>query len=296
MAKLRIQPHGRLQEWVAHENGYFKDEGLDYEFKLAAPVGGERAPLTKDTEVLEGAYELYQESGDGSKGVDACDVSSACHWAVNQASANNIGRMWGRAYSVTPSGIYVPPESTIRTPEALADVEIAVGYHSGSHYTTIQALEVFLAPERVKLRFIGRPMARLDAALERTVPAVSAWGMAQNVLEQQGFLKIVDATFMIGFLFPADVEEVDIEKFMNALRRAQMAIDLTPERYKHYYLKELPQRFRDKVDVRRFGNGERIVFLPYSEQMYRETQQWMEKRGLFEEGSAGTAYESAVRG
>ena len=35
MAKLTIQPHGRLQEWVAHENGYFKDEGLDYEFKFA---------------------------------------------------------------------------------------------------------------------------------------------------------------------------------------------------------------------------------------------------------------------
>ncbi len=299
MAKLRIQPHGRLQEWVAQENGYFEDEGLDYEFKFAAPDGGDGAPLTKDTEVVDlkrGAYELYQASGDGSKGVDACDVSSACHWAVNQASANNIGRMWGRAYSVTPSGIYVPPESTIRTPEDLAGVEIAVGYHSGSHFTAIQALEVVLAPERVKLRFIGRPMARLDAALERSVPAVSAWGMAQYVLEQQGFRKIVDATFMIGFLFPADVEEVDIEKFMNALKRAQMAIDLTPERYKHYYLKELPERFHDKVDVRRFGNGERIVFLPYSEEMYRETQQWMEKRGLFEEGAPATAYGTAVRG
>ena len=105
-----------------------------------------------------------------------------------------------------------------------------------------------------------------------------------------------DTTFMIGFLFPADVEEADIEKFMNAMRRAQMAIDLTPERYKHYYLKELPERFHDKVDVKRFGNGERIVFLPYSEEMYRETQKWMEKRGLFEEGAPGTAYETAVRG
>ncbi len=301
MAKLRIQPHGRLQEWVAQENGYFEDEGLDYEFKFAAPDGGAAAPLTKDNEgnvvsVTRGAYELYQESGDGSKGVDACDVSSACHWAVNQASASHFGRMWGRAYSVTPGGIYVPPESTVRTPQDLVDVEIAVGYHSGSHFTTIQALEVFLAPEQVKLRFIGRPMARLDAALDRSVPAVSVWGMAQNVLEQHDFRKILDTTFMIGFLFPADVEEADIEKFMNAMRRAQMAIDLAPERYKHYYLRELPERFHDGVDVRRFGNGERIVFLPYSEEMYRETQKWMEKRGLFEEGAPGTAYETAVRG
>ncbi len=32
MGKFRIQPHGRLQEWVAEEKGYFTDEGLDYEF------------------------------------------------------------------------------------------------------------------------------------------------------------------------------------------------------------------------------------------------------------------------
>ena len=31
MAKFIIQPHGRLQEMVAHELGFFTDEGLDYE-------------------------------------------------------------------------------------------------------------------------------------------------------------------------------------------------------------------------------------------------------------------------
>ena len=34
MSKFRIEPHGRLQEWVAEEKGYFKDEGLDYEFLI----------------------------------------------------------------------------------------------------------------------------------------------------------------------------------------------------------------------------------------------------------------------
>lgn len=294
MARLRIQPHGRLQEWVAHENGYFRDEGLDYEFKFVTPDARAGAPLSADTEVLSGAYELYQE-GSGSKGAEACDVSSACHWAVNQASASNLGRMWGRAYSVTPSGIWVSPESSIRKPEDLAGVEIAVGYHSGSHFTAIQALEVFLPPEQIELRYIGRPMARLDAALDRSVPAVSAWGMAQDVLEQQDFRRIVDTTFMVGFLFPAEVAEADIDKFMSALERAQMAIDLAPERYKHFYLKELPERFHAIVDVRRFGVGERIVFLPYSEEMFRETQKWMAQRGLFEEDSPKAAYESAVR-
>ncbi|HWO43568.1 MAG TPA: hypothetical protein VNO43_17405 [Candidatus Eisenbacteria bacterium] len=37
MSKFRIQSHGRLQEWVAEENGYFRDEGLDYEF-IVKPI------------------------------------------------------------------------------------------------------------------------------------------------------------------------------------------------------------------------------------------------------------------
>jgi len=31
--KFIIEPHFRLQEWVAEEKGYFKDEGLDYVFQ-----------------------------------------------------------------------------------------------------------------------------------------------------------------------------------------------------------------------------------------------------------------------
>ena len=29
---LKIMPHGRLQEWVAEEKGFFTAEGLDYTF------------------------------------------------------------------------------------------------------------------------------------------------------------------------------------------------------------------------------------------------------------------------
>lgn len=291
MAKLRIQPHGRLQEWVAHEAGYFREEGLDYELTFVAP---ERRQAGDKGPVLTGAYELYAE-GRGSKGTAACDISSACHWAVNHASANRLGRMWGRAYSITPSGIFVAPESGIGHPKDLANVAVAVGYHSGSHFAAYQSLEVFLPREAIRLEFIGRPMARLDAAVERTVPAVSAWGPAYYVLEQLGFRNVLDTTFMIGFLFPATVADGDIERFMRALERAQSDIDVAPERYKHHYAKELPERFLDRVDVRRFGPGERIVFLPYTKSMYEETATWMRERGFFDETQPHSEYEDAVR-
>ena len=31
---LKIMPHGRLQEWVAEEKGFFAAEGLEYTFVL----------------------------------------------------------------------------------------------------------------------------------------------------------------------------------------------------------------------------------------------------------------------
>ena len=36
MPRLVIQPHGRLNDWVADEKGYFRDLGLDYEINLSA--------------------------------------------------------------------------------------------------------------------------------------------------------------------------------------------------------------------------------------------------------------------
>jgi hypothetical protein len=33
MSRFVIEPHFRLQEWVAEEKDYFRDEALEYEFR-----------------------------------------------------------------------------------------------------------------------------------------------------------------------------------------------------------------------------------------------------------------------
>ena len=41
MATFKIEPHFRLQEWVAEEKDYFREEGLEYEFReLVRATGG----------------------------------------------------------------------------------------------------------------------------------------------------------------------------------------------------------------------------------------------------------------
>jgi NitT/TauT family transport system substrate-binding protein len=291
MTTFRISSHGRLHEWVAQEKGYFADEGLDYEFNVSfLEVGRGSSVAHADGDLKEGAYEHYATGASGKR-----DMSCACHWAVNQAAVDQRGRMWGQAYSVSPAGLYVAPDSPIRRPEDLAGVDIAVGYHSGSHFSTIQTLEVFLPPDKISLRFLGYPYDRVDALLEGSVPAANIWGAPTYLVEQQGFRKIVDATFMQAFMFSDDIDPRDVERYFNALKRAQMDIDLEPERYKHYHLNEIPERFHHLVDVRLFGTGERVVFLPYTREMYETSQQWMRERQLFEELTTQPDYEEVVQ-
>src|ERR1043166_2854215 len=299
MAKFIIQPHGRLNDWVADEKGYFAVQGLDYELN----VEGSRkntprldsvdspAPLVDNR---FGAFERYAE-GHGHKGEGAGDVSCACHWTVNQAAKVQEGVMWGKAYSVCEAAIVVPKESTVTEPRDLARTDVAVGYHSGSHYSALQALEVFLPPEEIALKFVGSSWSRVDATLARKIPAVNVWGPQLYLLEQRGFKRIVSTTFMMAFMFPRQVDSGNVERYMNALIRAQADIDFEPERYKHYYINEIPERFRDGVDVRRFGVGERVVPQSYTRAMFEKTQAWMHARKLFDSAPAsGVSYEQAV--
>jgi ABC-type nitrate/sulfonate/bicarbonate transport system substrate-binding protein len=273
---FRIMPHGRLQEWVAQEKGFFAEEGLEYSFVLGGDYGIHNAQRDDAGEIKTGAFETFGAGRDGA------NVSCACHWATNVAASERAGQLITTAYSVAPCAIVVPPESPVHTPEDLAGVPIGVGYHSGSHFATVQALDGVIPSDQVELSFQGPPNERLDALIDRQVPAATAWGVPLYIAESFGFRKVIDATFMIGFLVTGDdVSKSDVEKYLAALRRAQMEIDLHPELYKHYHLKAVPEKYQDKVDVRGFGTGERIVFLPYTKEVFTATQQWTQERQLF---------------
>ena len=280
---LKIMPHGRLQEWVAEEKGYFAAEGLEYSFIVNESDYGVHSVRRDDAgEIKTGAFETFGTGRDGA------DVSCACHWATNVAASEGSGQLVTTAYSVAPCAIVVPPESPVRRPEDLAGVPVGVGYHSGSHFATVQALDGVLPPDEVKLTFAGPPNERLDALLGRQVPAATAWGVPLYVAEAFGFRKIIDATFMIGFLAGSGASKAEVDRYLAALRRAQMEIDLRPELYKHYHLRAVPEKYRERVDVRAFGTGERIVFLPYTRETFAATRQWTEAHHLFTETPATT--------
>ena len=287
MAKFVISPHFRLQEWVAEERGYFRDEGLDYEFRDNWGAGD--AAKKHTTPDKSGAYQSFEQGR-------ACDVSGACHWTVNVAASSGHGKLYADAYSVSPAGVFVPPESDVRTPADLTNVPISVGFQSGSHYATIQALEPYMPLEQMKLSFAdGLLFRRLELLVDRKVPAASLFSGPYYFAEQLGFRKIIDTTFMIATMITGNPDPEDIRKFFRALRRAQRDIDVRPELCTHHYRKEFPVRFLDQVDTRRWGPGERIVFEPYTKQVFEESFKWIAQHKIFPEGEMGAGrYEDSV--
>ncbi|HET7847636.1 MAG TPA: ABC transporter substrate-binding protein [Pseudolabrys sp.] len=286
MAKFIIEPHFRLQEWVAEEKGYFKDEGLDYEFReLVRSTDGKH----HDKGDKVGAMQSL-EAGRKS------DVSCACHWTVNVAASKGHGKLYGDLYSVSPAGIFVHPDSKIKTPADLAGVPVSVGYQSGSHYATIQALEQFLKPEEINLVYSdGMLFARMEKLIDGTAPAVNLFSGPYYFAEQLGFRKVIDTTFMMATMIHGNPHPEDLRKFFAALRRAQRDIDLRPELYTHYYKKEFPERFHAQMDTRRWGPGERLVFEPYTPEVFKESREWIAERGIFPDGNLGAGqYEQAT--
>ena len=56
----------------------------------------------------------------------------------------------------------------------------------------------------------------------------------------------------------------------------------------------VPDDLLELVDVRRFGPGERMVFEPYTRDMFERTQRWMQTWNLFSPDQPATRYEESV--
>src|SRR5262245_30886692 len=131
--------------------------GVGRSYHLSGAIQStEEAP----SDIKHGAFETMEAGR-------TCDISAACHWAVNVAASGQHGKMWGHAYSVTPAGIYVTADSSIRRPADLAGADVDVGDHSGSPFAALQALEALLPPTDMNLKLDGTPHDRVAKVLHR---------------------------------------------------------------------------------------------------------------------------------
>ena len=257
MMRVYSHAHGRLQEYVAKSRGYFRKFGVDWI----------ESPLPKPNEL----HATIQVSGpsayaDFIKKSARFHLSSTSHWAVARACHEGYGSLWRGGYSLMPAGIYGAPTGELRTAQDLAGVNITVGRHSGAHFAATHALSGLLERSAISFSFIEGPGNRLQHLLSGSTPAACIYGFDSYFLEQIGFKKIIDVSFLVTFMI---MEADDAPTgFFEAIARSQRDIDEQGAALRLQYLHHEATWNDHAFDALKSGSGERYVTATYTDDMF----------------------------
>ena len=134
MTKFVIESHFRLQEWVAEEKGYFRAEGLDYEFhELIRSSGGAHHAASGKT----GAFQSIEKGR-------AANVTCACHWTVNVAASRGHTRLFADVHGWASLFVAVLFMGGVQ----LVSLGI-IGEYLGRIYTEVKRRPLYVVQERL---------------------------------------------------------------------------------------------------------------------------------------------------
>jgi hypothetical protein len=125
------------------------------------------------------------------------------------------------------------------------------------------------------------------------VPAAAVFSGPYYFLEQLGFRKVIDTSFMMATMITGNPDREDLRSTSRAAPRAARHRP-APRAVHRTTANEFPARFLEQMDTRRWGPGERIVFEPYTKEVFEDSFKWIRERGIFEDGTMGQGkYEDA---
>lgn len=279
----RPNPYNGLDWLVAVEEGLFAKEGLDVEL---VAHGGEKKTNVNITDWNQ----VASNAGHAEAMERGCaNIFNACEWGNYRRSQDTeVGCLQvGRRASVVCGGIAVPPWSEVYTPQQLANKTIAVPFHAGTHYLTLQLMEGFVPREMIKVVSSGRPAERYRSMMNRTVDACSVREPWITVAEKNGCRIILR-----GFYNGTDTAtpEINAETYATinrALIEAVRRINANKRAYLHYFIDnekapEVKALTIDDFDLNR------IIFIepgnPIPEDQLMRTYEWMVSWNLIDSG------------
>jgi NitT/TauT family transport system substrate-binding protein len=274
MKAVKVAPKGMgLNDFVAHQEGYFATEGLDVEFDWETFRGTQSSwkgldyfQRPQDRPYTQSKEELIQ---------------GACAWGTVCNASAGMGRIVREGYGISPWAIFVRPDSSIKRPEDLAGIPIAVGLRAGSHFNVPYRLERYLPLEQIKIVNTGGFGARLHALLNKEVEAASLLPPQIAMAEQLGLRKIMEDEFHTIWWVPTNAEPAVVSGYMKALARAEVALAADLPRYLNLWELAVPADFQDRSwDYSRFGRGERFVYQPIPQTEFAEIMVQVKRWGL----------------
>src|SRR5262249_53333865 len=152
-------------------------------------------------------------------------IQGACVWGSICNASAGMGRFVPDAYGLSPWAIFVRPDSPIHRPEDLKDVPISVGVRAGSHFNVPYRLEKYLPLQHIKTVNTGGLGAPRKARLDAEAEAASRLPPQIAMAEQLGLRKVIEDTFKTLWWVPESSEPEVVQGYLNALDRAEKAMD-----------------------------------------------------------------------
>ncbi len=271
-----------LPDIVASSEGYFAQEGLEVELVLPQKrkemLAAAGAMASEHTAIRSFLWHEGFEQGEFS-------VYHACAWGLMRRTQDSCtgGKVITKRAAVSTQAIVVRGDSPCNVPQDLANVEIAVNFHAGSHYITLGMLSGFMRRDEVKAIHVGIPNQRFKALLDGTVKAAAVMEPWISAAEKLG-CKVICEAFYNGL----EVVDTTIDAEVHAaLQRAHVKAvdtinrDIAP--WLHHLTDEVP------ADIVKLAPGDlhlpRLRYNhpePYSPEEFQRTYDFMVDWGLID--------------
>lgn len=274
-----------LPDYVARDEGYFEQEGLEVE--LILPEKRKQAMAKADDIVTD---HQHVESSLWHEGIEKGEFSvyHACEWGqMRRSQDSQVGtKLVTKRAAVSTQAIVVRLDAPYNVPQDLRNIPVGVNFHAGSHYIVLGLLSGFMSHDEAITVHAGVPNQRFKALHDGKIEATALMEPWISVAEKLGF-KVIAETFYYG------LETVDPSvkpETFSALNRAHIKSvakirdDISP--YLKYIVDEVPQEIVKfsatdlKTNRLRYNDP-----VPLSEKDFKHTYDWMVSRGLLNQES-----------
>ena len=293
LKKVRISMMNAVHDlavMVAHDEGLFRDEGLDVEVidtGGTARVNPEGAALTQ--RIFDRSLEtLYNEGG--------LDQYRMCEWGVVKRTVESLqsdqrdARIVALGSAMTRQAIITSPNSGITEPEQFKDTPVAVSPYNGSHFTTLKMLEGFVAKDHIVVTHAGTMRERIGAVQRGEVLGANVMEPWISSAQKLGLRVIMESNSTRAEAARDDLDGPTLAAMFRAQGRAADMINNDPRRFERYFVAE-SGGLLEPGDLQ----VARLLYAapkPYTRERFNDTYNWM--LGYPDLVAPNATYEQAV--